>query len=127
LPWLNFYLKNDIAAGAQFQNLITSGNGITSQQNCSLLTTQITEVETQSTTTIFPNPFSSFTTLQTKVSLTNAILTVYNIYGQAVVQLNNINGQTVTLSRENISSGLYFVQLTEGNKIMAANKLVIVD
>jgi len=127
LPWLNYYLKNDIAAGGQFQNLITVGNGITSQQNCSLLTTQITEVETQSTTTIFPNPFSSATTLQTNVSLTNAILTIYNIYGQAVVQLNNINGQTVALSRENLLSGLYYVQLTERNKIITANKLVIVD
>ncbi|MEO6759023.1 MAG: hypothetical protein ABIO24_06175 [Saprospiraceae bacterium] len=41
LPWLNYYLKNDNAAGAQFQNLITAGSGITAQQNCSLLTTPV--------------------------------------------------------------------------------------
>jgi len=127
LPWLNYYLKNDTAAGVLFQNIITAGSGITSQQNCSLLTTQITEVTTQSAINIFPNPFSSATTLQTNIPLKNATLTVYNIYGQAYVQLNNINGQTVVLSRENIASGLYFVRLTEGNKIIAVNKLVIAD
>jgi pimeloyl-ACP methyl ester carboxylesterase len=127
LPWLNYYLKYDIAAGAQFQNIITAGNGITTQQNCSLLTTRITEVANSSALHIAPNPFSSVTTLQTSFPLTNATLTVYNMYGQAVVQLNNINGQTLVLSRENITSGLYFLWLTEGNNVIAINKLVVAD
>jgi len=127
LPWLNYYLKQDIAAGAQFQQLITASSGITAQQNCSLVTTPITEIATQPVLHIFPNPFSAATTLQTAVSLTNATLTLYNVYGQTVVQLNNINGQTVVLSREKLASGLYFVRLTEGNKIIAGGKLVIAD
>lgn len=127
LPWLNYYLKNDNAAGAQFQQLITAGSGITTQQNCSLLTTQTTEVAPQSAINIFPNPFSAETTLQANVSLRNATLTVFNVYGQAVVQRNNINGRTVVLSRENIANGLYFIRLTEGSKIIAVRKVVITD
>lgn len=127
LPWLNYYLKNDNAAGAQFQNLITSSSGFTSQQNCSLLATQIPAVTTPSLLTIYPNPFSSETTFHTSVSLSNATLTVYTIFGQVVFQQHNINGQTVVLKRENRASGLYFVRISEGNKSIAIQKLVIVD
>ncbi|MBI3502930.1 MAG: T9SS type A sorting domain-containing protein [Bacteroidetes bacterium] len=35
--------------------------------------------------------------------------------------------QTVTFSRDNLASGLYFVRLTEENKTMAIDKLVITD
>ncbi|MDI1317025.1 T9SS type A sorting domain-containing protein [Flavobacterium sp.] len=127
VPWLNHYLKNDTAAGVQFQNVITAANGITSQQNCSLLTTTIANEVTQSTITIFPNPFSSATTLQTNVTLVSATLTVYSIYGETVVRRNAINGQSVVLSRENLASGVYFVRITEGNKIIATSKLVIAN
>lgn len=127
IPWLNYYLKDDKAAGMQFQNLISAGNGITSLQNCSIITTQSSEAPTLFSLNIFPNPCSHSTTLQTNVSLTNARLTVYNIYGQAVLQLNDIFGQTIDLSRGNLATGIYYVRLIEGNKIIAVNKLVIID
>ena len=127
LQWLNYFLKNDKAAGAQFQNLITIGSGITSQQNCSLMPTQITEIATPFALKIFPNPFTSSATLHTNISLNNATLTVYTIYGQAVFHRKNIHGQFVELPRKNMASGLYFVQLTHGDKIIAVNKLEIAD
>jgi len=46
---------------------------------------------------LYPNPFSSSTTLRTDIFLKNATLTVYNSYGQTVKQIKNISGQTVTL------------------------------
>ena len=127
VPWLNHYLKNDTAAGVLFQNVITAGSGITSQQNCSLLTTAIPQDITQSKVTIFPNPFSSATTLQTNVPLVNATLTVYNIYGETVMQRNAINGQSVLLLRENMASGVYFIRISEGSKIIATSKIVIAN
>jgi len=81
----------------------------------------------ESFVTVYPNPFSSSTTLQTNIFLKNAIVTVYNSYGQTVKQIENISGQTVTLFRDNLPSGLYFIRLIEGNKIIAANKLIITD
>lgn len=124
IPWLNYYLKNDTASGAQFQNLITASSGITSQQNCALLG----NVEiTQATVSIFPNPIFSTATLQTNEALTNATLTLYNTFGQIVMERNNLNGNTVELSRENISSGIYYLRITEGTKSRAINKLVIAD
>lgn len=76
---------------------------------------------------IIPNPFSKLTTLQTDYIFKDAILTVYNSFGQTVKQLNNITGQTIILHRDNLPSGLYFVRLTEENKTIAVDKLIITD
>ena len=76
---------------------------------------------------IFPNPFISSTTIETTYDLKNASLTVYNAYGQALKQVNNISGQTGVLSRDNLTSGLYIIRLTEENKIIAEEKLIIID
>ena len=77
--------------------------------------------------TISPNPFSSSTTLQTDWLLKNYTLIVYNSVGQTVKQMDNLSGQTIILNRNNLPSGLYFVRLTENNKTLAVDKLVITD
>ena len=75
----------------------------------------------------YPNPFSIQTTFHTDKIFKDATLTVYNLYGQQVKQIKNISGQTVILSRDNLASGLYFLRLTEDNKTVSADKLVITD
>ncbi|MBI3502443.1 MAG: SBBP repeat-containing protein [Bacteroidetes bacterium] len=76
---------------------------------------------------IFPNPFSTQTTLQTDNLLHNATLTVDNCFGQTVAQIKNLRGQTITFNRDNLASGLYFVRLTEENKTISVDKLVITE
>lgn len=76
---------------------------------------------------IFPNPFIYSATIQTIGNFKNSTLTIYNSYGQAVKQVNNISGRTVSLSRGNLPSGLYFIRLTEENKIIAVEKLIITN
>jgi len=75
---------------------------------------------------IFPNPFSVQTTLKSENILHNATLTVYNCLGQIVKQITSISGEAVTLSRDNLVSGLYFIRLTEENKVYS-DKLIITD
>lgn len=75
----------------------------------------------------YPNPFSTQTTLQTATPLQNASLTICNSAGQIVKQIKNISGQTVVFFRDNLPSGLYFLRLTENNKVFSVDKLVIVD
>ena len=76
---------------------------------------------------IYPNPFISSTTIKTIGNHKNAILTIYNSYGQTLKQIKNISGQTVYLSRDNLASGLYFIKLTEEDNIIAVEKLLITD
>jgi len=73
----------------------------------------------------YPNPFSHSTTLITKDILNNATITIYNMQGQAVKQTSNLTGQTITLYRDNLPNGLYYICLTEGNRIIATSKLII--
>jgi len=76
---------------------------------------------------IFPNPFSSKTILHIDKNLKDAVLTVYNRYGQIVRQLNNISGRETVLNRDHFKSGLYFIRLTQNNEDIIAGKLIITD
>jgi hypothetical protein len=76
---------------------------------------------------IYPNPFSSLATLQAGNPLINAAITVYNPSGQVVMQINNFNGQTITLNRDNLPNGLYFVYLTQDSKLITTKKIIITD
>jgi photosystem II stability/assembly factor-like uncharacterized protein len=76
---------------------------------------------------IYPNPFSTQTVLRTANSFHSATLTVDNCFGQTVAEINNINGQTVTLQRNALRAGLYFVRLTENNKQIVTKKIIIID
>ena len=78
-------------------------------------------------TTILQNPFSTQTVLRATNSLHNATLILYNSFGQVVKQINNISGQTITIDRDDLASGLYFIRLTEGDRLIATDKLVITD
>jgi photosystem II stability/assembly factor-like uncharacterized protein len=87
----------------------------------------VEETSTDSNFKIFPSPFSSQAIIQTQQPLTNATLTVYNMYGQIVKQLKNVSGQEVTLYRDNIRSGCYFICLTENTTTWPVCKVIIGD
>jgi len=83
------------------------------------------------TINIFPNPFSTQTTLQTNIPLHNATLTVYNCYGQKIRE-EIINNQSTIINRGNLASGVYFYKVTGGKgqgaiEVIATGKLVITD
>jgi hypothetical protein len=107
--------------------LDANGGGGVLKRPLSEMISGINEINIANSISIFPNPFSSTTTLQTDEFFKNATLTVHNSLGQTVKQIKNISGQTVTLSRDNLPSGLYFLRLTEENKTIAVDKLVITD
>jgi hypothetical protein len=86
----------------------------------------INETKNNFTFSIFPNPFSAQTVFQIAVPLVNATLSVDNCFGQTVKEITNISGQTVTFYRDDLPCGLYFLRLTEDNKIYT-DKLVITD
>jgi hypothetical protein len=74
-----------------------------------------------------PNPFSSSATIQLNTIVKQGYLNIYNINGQLVQEKKNISGNLLTLSRENLVSGLYFFMLKENNTIITSNKFVITD
>jgi hypothetical protein len=75
---------------------------------------------------IYPNPFSGETTFHTSENLKDASLIVYNSHG-AVKEIENVSGQTFTFQRENLRSGLYWIKVVQGDKVVAIKKVVITD
>ena len=114
-----------------FTSLISAKSPATIVNNGGTETTlcfvSVNEVNRQTNIQISPNPFSTQTTLQAAAPLQNASLTTYNSVGQLVKRADNLSGQTIVFHRDNLPSGLYFVRLTEENKIIAVDKLVVTD
>ena len=74
-----------------------------------------------------PNPFNNQTTLRLDQSVRNASIIISNSFGQVVRRIENINGHTIVLDRDNLKRGLYVMCLTENKKIIAQTKLFITD
>jgi uncharacterized protein (TIGR02145 family) len=75
---------------------------------------------------IFPNPFHSSANVFLPV-IENAELSIVNIYGQTVKTLNHFSASEIKIDRENLPNGIYFIFLIQNNKIIAKEKIVMVD
>ncbi len=86
----------------------------------------------QPAVTVYPNPFSSYTTLEISGNIPLAEsgnyqvlqLSVFDLVGQKVQQLN-ITNQKSTIQKDNLPTGIYFYKLTRGNETLGVGKLVI--
>jgi len=78
-------------------------------------------------TKIVPNPFSSLTAVYTNAILENASLSLYNSLGMQVAEINQISGSWITLYRNNLPSGVYFMLLLQDNKLVKTEKIIISD
>ncbi|MEN9401216.1 MAG: hypothetical protein RL632_2319 [Bacteroidota bacterium] len=81
-------------------------------------TTLSLEESNDAALTIFPNPFSSSTTIQTAGNLNDATLIVSDAYGQTVKRFEHLSGQSITISRDDLPNGLYFFRLEKGEVIV---------
>ena len=75
---------------------------------------------------IFPNPFMDQTTIQFSENFVNGKLILFNAQGQLIREINSISGNQITLNRDGLAPGLYFIRLENGTnsfnvKITIAN------
>jgi uncharacterized delta-60 repeat protein len=116
------------ASNGNYAVVVTLGLCSDTSSCVSMLNLSTTQFENEYRKIIFkPNPFTSSTTLITEISLKNATLIVYNVYGEKVIFITNIFGNTFILNRENLQTGFYFTELIQDNKIISRNKLIITD
>ncbi len=76
---------------------------------------------------ITPNPFSKEATVELVNNLSNATLTLYNVFGQQQLQITNLTGHEITLNRENLPAGLYILRVDDHHKTVASEKTLIID
>jgi uncharacterized delta-60 repeat protein len=108
--------------------VVITMEGCTDTSSCYNVMVSSTEVMNQEELLIvYPNPFSSQATLWSALPLHNATLTIENAFGQTVAQMKNVNGQSILLSRDNLASGMHFLQLTQDNRLLTTKKILIRD
>lgn len=74
---------------------------------------------------IFPNPMNSHTTFEVKSSnIKNITLQVFDVMGK-VVREKTHTSSIFTFYKKNLSSGIYFYKIKNGNVLLGSGKLVI--
>lgn len=65
---------------------------------------------------LFPNPTDRQLNITTDFPLENAHIKIQNTVGQIVDEYRNVNGKTVSLDMSRVSSGVYFIEIQDGNR-----------
>jgi len=63
--------------------------------------------------TIYPNPFSSSTTISFKEEQKNVTIRIVDLLGQEI-KTTNFTGKNITIEKGGMSKGVYFVQVSDG-------------
>jgi hypothetical protein len=87
-------------------------------------TTSINSYNQNSPVQIFPNPFTSQTTITFPLQQTNTIIKIINSLGEEIRTIN-FTGKQLVIDKAEMKAGIYFVQTTDEQKHIWKNKVVI--
>lgn len=73
---------------------------------------------------VYPNPFTSHTTLSFNKELKNVSIIITDVIGNEVRSVN-FSGSKLTIEKEGLNSGIYFIQVISEKKIVANKKIVV--
>lgn len=76
---------------------------------------------------ISPNPFSNETILESDEFLNDVSLIIYDCFGNEIKFIKNINNKKITLQRDNLTNGIYYIRMMKNNNLIISRKLIIVD
>lgn len=92
-------------------------------------TTGISNLSSDKTTAInvYPNPFNSTATIEinSEYSLKNMSIKILGELGNEVKSITNLNSNIFEIEKGDLKSGIYFINVIEGNVSIANEKLVI--
>ncbi len=82
-------------------------------------------INSSNVVSISPNPFSNFTniTINDASELKKATLLIYNSYG-TVVMTAPISKQTISITANQLSAGVYFFKIVDNNKTIQTGRLI---
>jgi len=76
---------------------------------------------------IFPNPSIESAIFTSDIALENANISIFNLQGQKLIEIKNLKGKTFQLHKVELNKGIYFVNITENNKLLATERFVVAD
>ena len=88
--------------------------------------TGIPELQKSSGVFLYPNPFTTTTTLTLQGIYHNPSLFIYNLLGQEVRSIPVGTNTQLTINRERLSAGMYFYKVIDDNKeVIGIGKMVV--
>lgn len=94
--------------------------------DCSIITSVQSEVMTIEALHIYPNPFKQYTFLEfTNPEMKNLSLRIFDSYGRIMKSMSVVNMGRIRIERENLSGGIYFIQLYSDSEIFSTGKLIV--
>lgn len=76
---------------------------------------------------LYPNPFSGETVFYSAGNLENSKVILYNITGEVLNEYTNIAGKELTISRNDLSAGIYLLKIFDSGGKTQIHRLVITD
>lgn len=75
---------------------------------------------------VYPNPMHESVTISTAQLTEKAtMIQLVDLNGTVVKTIDNISGSTTEITRDDLKSGLYFVQVKSGSTVLAMTKLLV--
>ena len=74
---------------------------------------------------VFPNPFSSSTTIQLSKPIHSATLSIYDILGKEIKHTENLSGKEIIIQKENMKTGMYFFTIEDRSGFVGNGKFMV--
>ncbi|MBL7692450.1 MAG: T9SS type A sorting domain-containing protein [Flavipsychrobacter sp.] len=123
VPWLNYTLKGNCAAGTTFETDLAADGAVTHAKNCTLCSTTGVEVGELSTGfLVYPNPAPDKIIVQSDREAVSRIV-VSQVTGRVVYDAR-FSGTTIIPS-SSFPAGVYLYRISDGEAIVAVGKLLV--
>jgi hypothetical protein len=106
----------DVEAGQSYTVTIVDANGCRGAVQLNTIPAFVNSLETSSTQKVFPNPAHSSISFSLENINQNTTASVYSIIGELIFK-ENIKHNNSSLNIEHLESGIYILQIKNGDKI----------
>ncbi len=125
-------INDDVNAFVEFDNKKIIGGNFTSVDNATVkrigyveLPTSVKQFSSLYNMKVFPNVASDKITVEIDYpNLSNLTIHIINNEGKVVRSVNNVSTNKTEISRNSLASGLYFVNVSDGNSTILQSKVL---
>jgi len=92
------------------------------------VTVGIDEIDFTKAISVYPNPATDRVTVSLDFGFTsndNVTFTMYDVLGKTVQQVSKISSRQLVIERQNMNNGVYFYEVTVGDKSVKNGKIVL--
>lgn len=123
VPWLNYTLKGNCAAGTTFETDLVGDAAVTFAKNCTLCSTAgVADGDLTAGFLVYPNPASDKVIVQSDREVVSRIV-ISQVTGRVVYD-GRFSG-TTTISSSSFPAGVYLYRISDGDEIVAVGKLLV--